>query len=253
MSQIGFVKAMKDFFGLLPGQSVMQFGAELRALSHEEKLDFAQGFGPSASTAPIPSSPRWPPDPKIRAARFLAERFILSIGPLLPSRLNDLLAFKIAKSGPNFYPTFSGVAEPNGGPDTLTLAEVLVPTHAEPRHITDTHAGAEFAAGNVLAIPFVRAPRCITRSSRKIPNRSMTSPRHSQRGILCAARSQRGCQRPILYSGQPCCLNRTASKRRKRCVCPARRCSRGQRQHRAFLVPQGPAVPGSWRSDLDSP
>ena len=44
MSQIGFVKAMKDFFGPLPGQSVMQFGAELRALSHEEKLDFAQGL-----------------------------------------------------------------------------------------------------------------------------------------------------------------------------------------------------------------
>ena len=44
MSQIGFVKAMKDFFGPLPGQSIMQFGAELRALSHEEKLDFAQGL-----------------------------------------------------------------------------------------------------------------------------------------------------------------------------------------------------------------
>ena len=44
MQQIGFVKAMKDFFGPLPGQSIMQFGAELRALSHEEKLDFAQGL-----------------------------------------------------------------------------------------------------------------------------------------------------------------------------------------------------------------
>ena len=44
MSQIGFVKAMKDYFGPLPGQSIMQFGAELRALSHEEKLDFAQGL-----------------------------------------------------------------------------------------------------------------------------------------------------------------------------------------------------------------
>jgi hypothetical protein len=44
MPQVGFVKAMKDFFGLLPGQSVIQFGAELRALSHEEKLDFAKGL-----------------------------------------------------------------------------------------------------------------------------------------------------------------------------------------------------------------
>ncbi len=44
MPQIGFVKAMKDFFGLRPGQSTMQFGAELRELSHEEKLNFAQGL-----------------------------------------------------------------------------------------------------------------------------------------------------------------------------------------------------------------
>ena len=44
MPQTGFVKAMKDFFGPLPGQNIMQFGAELRALSHEEKLDFAQGL-----------------------------------------------------------------------------------------------------------------------------------------------------------------------------------------------------------------
>jgi hypothetical protein len=41
MHQIGFVKAMKDYFGLLPGQPVLQFGAELRALSHEDRLDFA--------------------------------------------------------------------------------------------------------------------------------------------------------------------------------------------------------------------
>jgi hypothetical protein len=44
MPQVGFVKAMKDYFGLRPGQTVMQFGAELKALSYEEKLDFAQGL-----------------------------------------------------------------------------------------------------------------------------------------------------------------------------------------------------------------
>jgi hypothetical protein len=44
MPKTGFVKAMKDYFGLLPGQSVMQFGAELRALSDQEKHDFAQGL-----------------------------------------------------------------------------------------------------------------------------------------------------------------------------------------------------------------
>jgi hypothetical protein len=42
MPQIGFVKAMKDFFGLRPGQTIMQFGAELRALTHQDKLDFAK-------------------------------------------------------------------------------------------------------------------------------------------------------------------------------------------------------------------
>jgi hypothetical protein len=44
MPQTGFVKAMKGYFGLLPGQSVVQFGSELRALSYEEKLDFATGL-----------------------------------------------------------------------------------------------------------------------------------------------------------------------------------------------------------------
>jgi hypothetical protein len=44
MPQASFVKAMKDFFGLLPGQTVLQFGAEIRALSYEEKLDFVQGL-----------------------------------------------------------------------------------------------------------------------------------------------------------------------------------------------------------------
>ncbi len=42
MPQSSFVKAMKDFFGLLPGQTVLEFGRELRALSHEEKVDFAR-------------------------------------------------------------------------------------------------------------------------------------------------------------------------------------------------------------------
>ncbi len=43
MPQVGFVKAMKDYFGLLPGQSVIHCGSELKALSHEEKTRFRQG------------------------------------------------------------------------------------------------------------------------------------------------------------------------------------------------------------------
>jgi hypothetical protein len=44
MSQSGFVKAMMDFFGLRPGQTVIQFGAELKALSMDEKKEFAQSL-----------------------------------------------------------------------------------------------------------------------------------------------------------------------------------------------------------------
>ncbi len=62
MPQVGFVKAMKDFFGPRPGQNIMQFGAELRALSHEEKLEFTRGLRAIVSTAPIPSSPGSRPD-----------------------------------------------------------------------------------------------------------------------------------------------------------------------------------------------
>jgi hypothetical protein len=42
--QSGFVKAMIDFFGLRPGQSVIQFGADLKALSMDDKMEFAQGL-----------------------------------------------------------------------------------------------------------------------------------------------------------------------------------------------------------------
>jgi hypothetical protein len=44
MPQIGFIKAMKDYFGLLPGQTVVQFGAELKALTVADKLEFANGL-----------------------------------------------------------------------------------------------------------------------------------------------------------------------------------------------------------------
>jgi len=59
MSQkIGFVKAMKDYFGLLPGQTVLQFGAELRALSHEEKLEFAKGLRSLGINCADPDQPK---------------------------------------------------------------------------------------------------------------------------------------------------------------------------------------------------
>ena len=58
MPQIGFVKAMKDYFGLLPGQSVIQFGAELRALSYEEKLTFASGLRAIGIDCADPEQPK---------------------------------------------------------------------------------------------------------------------------------------------------------------------------------------------------
>jgi hypothetical protein len=58
MPQTGFVKAMKDFFGALPGQSVTQFGAELKALSHDEKLDFASGLRALGVNCADPEQPK---------------------------------------------------------------------------------------------------------------------------------------------------------------------------------------------------
>lgn len=37
------VKVLKEFFGFLPGQSLQQFGAELKALSDPEKQELAEG------------------------------------------------------------------------------------------------------------------------------------------------------------------------------------------------------------------
>ena len=58
MLQIGFVKAIKDHFGLRPGQTTMQFGAELRELSYEEKLDFAQGLRDIGVNCADPDQPK---------------------------------------------------------------------------------------------------------------------------------------------------------------------------------------------------
>lgn len=39
---MAFASAMKQFFGLKTGQTIMQFGAELRDLSLDEKKQFAE-------------------------------------------------------------------------------------------------------------------------------------------------------------------------------------------------------------------
>jgi hypothetical protein len=58
MPQTGFVKAMFDYFGLLPGQTTLQFGAELRALSFEDKLDFANGLRAQGINCADPERPK---------------------------------------------------------------------------------------------------------------------------------------------------------------------------------------------------
>lgn len=37
-----FVSAMKNFFGLLPGQSVGQFATELKPMTFDDKMEFAK-------------------------------------------------------------------------------------------------------------------------------------------------------------------------------------------------------------------
>ena len=58
MPRTSFVKAMKDFFGLLPGQSVSHFGSELKALSQEDKFDFAISLRAFGIDCADPEPPR---------------------------------------------------------------------------------------------------------------------------------------------------------------------------------------------------
>lgn len=39
-----FTAACRSFFGFLPGQNLRQFAEELKKLSHEDKMDIAQGL-----------------------------------------------------------------------------------------------------------------------------------------------------------------------------------------------------------------
>lgn len=39
-----FTAACKEFFGYKPGQTLTEFGQELKALTHQDKLDIAAGL-----------------------------------------------------------------------------------------------------------------------------------------------------------------------------------------------------------------
>lgn len=44
MSQKSFVNAAKEFFGFKPGQGLREFGAELKALTFNDKMELAAGM-----------------------------------------------------------------------------------------------------------------------------------------------------------------------------------------------------------------
>ena len=44
MKKMGFITAIKDFFGLHPGQTLTQFGTEVKALSEAERDFFRAGL-----------------------------------------------------------------------------------------------------------------------------------------------------------------------------------------------------------------
>ena len=56
--QATFAAAMKEFFGLKPGQSLQGFAAELKALSDEEKAFFRAGLEQNGYqiTTPVPAA-----------------------------------------------------------------------------------------------------------------------------------------------------------------------------------------------------
>jgi hypothetical protein len=54
---LSFIKAMSDYFGRKPGQSVGEFSAELKALSHEDKLYFVREFKKIGMDVLPPSAP----------------------------------------------------------------------------------------------------------------------------------------------------------------------------------------------------
>lgn len=44
MAQKSFIAACREYFGFRPGQKLTEFGQEIKALSHEDKLELAQGL-----------------------------------------------------------------------------------------------------------------------------------------------------------------------------------------------------------------
>lgn len=44
MKEMTFMQACRDFFGLLPGQTPLQFGAEIKKLTEEDRAEIRAGL-----------------------------------------------------------------------------------------------------------------------------------------------------------------------------------------------------------------
>lgn len=54
-AKVSFSMRCKSFFGLLPGQNVQQFAAELKALSYDDKEELADRFTAAGMPTALPS------------------------------------------------------------------------------------------------------------------------------------------------------------------------------------------------------
>jgi hypothetical protein len=57
MSTKTFASAMREFFGFRPGDGLTQFHAELKALSYDDKMYYAQGLRAVGVDCADPATP----------------------------------------------------------------------------------------------------------------------------------------------------------------------------------------------------
>lgn len=57
MAQKSFIGGCREFFGFKPDQTLTEFGAEIKALSYEDKLELAQGLRDTGMDVADPAQP----------------------------------------------------------------------------------------------------------------------------------------------------------------------------------------------------
>lgn len=56
--KISFTVRCKNFFGLLPGKSIRDFAAEMKALTYEDKVEFCAAFNANGMPTLDPAPPK---------------------------------------------------------------------------------------------------------------------------------------------------------------------------------------------------